>query len=468
MLTDAAHARSARAAPRRRTTSIPGSAPTCARCAARWMHATAVPADLVEALVEGVLGLRDGVARGAAGRRLRRACCRRCAEVLDLVARGRGGQGGAARHVALRRAARRVRARRQHRRASTALFDELAGFLPGLIDGGAGSARQARPAPLPLDGPVPDRRAARSSGVKLMERARLRFRITAGSMSACIPSAAARPTTCASPRATTRADFSRALMGVLHETGHALYERGLPRDWRRQPVGDARGMALHESQSLLMEMQACRSPRLRRLRRAAAARGLRRQRPGLGRRQYPSPLHPACERSFIRVDADEVTYPAHVILRYRLERAMHRRRPRARRPAGGLERRHEGAARHRAARRSPGLPAGHPLARRRLGLFPDLHAGRDDGGAALRCARKRADPASCPAIGKGDFAPLLAWLRANVHGKGSPSRPPRSSTQATGRRSIARLPPPSRSALHRRLNRPPLSCHCERSEAIQR
>ena len=88
-------------------------------------------------------------------------------------------------------------------------------------------------------------------------------------------------------RITTRydeADFARALMGVLHETGHALYEAGLPRDWRRQPVGNARGMVLHESQSLLMEMQACRSrafidfaaPRMR------AAFGKRR--PGLGRR----------------------------------------------------------------------------------------------------------------------------------------------------------------------------------------
>ena len=48
-------------------------------------------------------------------------------------------------------------------------------------------------------------------------------------------------------------------MGVLHETGHALYERGLPLDRRYQPVGKARGMSIHESQSLLVEMQAGRS-----------------------------------------------------------------------------------------------------------------------------------------------------------------------------------------------------------------
>jgi len=50
-----------------------------------------------------------------------------------------------------------------------------------------------------------------------------------------------------------------AIMAVLHETGHSIYEQNLPADWCNQPVGQARGMALHESQSLLIEMQACRS-----------------------------------------------------------------------------------------------------------------------------------------------------------------------------------------------------------------
>ena len=63
-------------------------------------------------------------------------------------------------------------------------------------------------------------------------------------------------------RITTRydeQDWASSLMGVIHETGHALYEQGLPKEWRGQPVGDARGMVLHESQSLTLEMQACRS-----------------------------------------------------------------------------------------------------------------------------------------------------------------------------------------------------------------
>jgi carboxypeptidase Taq len=54
-------------------------------------------------------------------------------------------------------------------------------------------------------------------------------------------------------------DFTQAVLAVVHETGHALYERGLPAEWARQPVGEAAGMAAHESQSLIVEMQACRS-----------------------------------------------------------------------------------------------------------------------------------------------------------------------------------------------------------------
>jgi len=54
-------------------------------------------------------------------------------------------------------------------------------------------------------------------------------------------------------------DFVQSLMGTIHETGHARFEQNLPREWLGQPVGNSRGMTLHESQSLLLEMQASRS-----------------------------------------------------------------------------------------------------------------------------------------------------------------------------------------------------------------
>src|SRR5262245_43643399 len=125
-------------------------------------------------------------------------------------------------------------------------------------------------------------------------------------------------------RLTTRYDqasFVSGLMGVMHETGHALYEQGLPAAWRNQPVGAARGMSVHESQSLLIEMQACRSRDFVELlaplaREAFGLDGVAFEGENLYR------LYTWVEPGYIRVDADEVTYPLHILLRTRLERAM--------------------------------------------------------------------------------------------------------------------------------------------------
>ncbi|HET9147670.1 MAG TPA: carboxypeptidase M32, partial [Acetobacteraceae bacterium] len=125
-------------------------------------------------------------------------------------------------------------------------------------------------------------------------------------------------------RITTRydaGDFAVALMGVLHETGHALYEAGLPHAHARQPVGRAAGMAAHESQSLIIEMQAARSDAYLAWLGPVLAEAF-----GQPAEEFALPRMQArlrrVERGFIRVEADEITYPAHVILRFRLEQAL--------------------------------------------------------------------------------------------------------------------------------------------------
>lgn len=199
-----------------------------------------------------------------------------------------------------------------------ALFADLSGWLPqaaaAIID-----AQAARPQPLIPEGPFPIDRQ-RALGESLMRT--VGFDFASGRLDV-----SHHPFSGGTPddrRITTRydeADFTRALMGVLHETGHAMYDAGLPAAWRRQPVGEARGMALHESQSLLVEMQACRSQAfLRHLAPAArAAFGAD------GPAWTADNLHALAiqvRRGLIRVDADEVTYPLHVMLRWRLERAL--------------------------------------------------------------------------------------------------------------------------------------------------
>jgi carboxypeptidase Taq len=126
-------------------------------------------------------------------------------------------------------------------------------------------------------------------------------------------------------RMTTRyvtAEFLSALMGILHETGHGLYEQGLPQEWSHLPLGKARGMAMHESQSLFVEMQIARSPEFcewampivrRHLGDAAIA--------GWDLDDILAYVH-RVEPGFIRVDADEATYPLHVILRFEMEQDL--------------------------------------------------------------------------------------------------------------------------------------------------
>ncbi len=115
-------------------------------------------------------------------------------------------------------------------------------------------------------------------------------------------------------------DFARSLLGTIHETGHASYEQNLPRDWLDQPVGNARSFGIHESQSLSFEMQLARSRPF-----VGLLAPLLRKHFGDQEAFEPDNLHRLWTRvkpGFIRVDADEVTYPAHVILRYEIERPL--------------------------------------------------------------------------------------------------------------------------------------------------
>ncbi|HLY52318.1 MAG TPA: carboxypeptidase M32, partial [Steroidobacteraceae bacterium] len=125
-------------------------------------------------------------------------------------------------------------------------------------------------------------------------------------------------------RVTTRfvpEDVFSGLLGALHETGHAMYDLGLPQDYRDQPVGRARGMALEESQSLLLEMIVCRSRPFVRYVQPLIARHF-----GVSGPEWdPENLYihlTRVQRGVIRVDADELTYPLHIMLRYELEKQL--------------------------------------------------------------------------------------------------------------------------------------------------
>ena len=111
-----------------------------------------------------------------------------------------------------------------------------------------------------------------------------------------------------------------SLMVVCHETGHAVYEQGLPERWLSQPVGHALGMAIHESQSLFVEMQLCRSKAFISYMMPQLKSFFPEQR--LLNENDLYALFTAVKPGLIRVDADEATYPLHVILRYNIEKKL--------------------------------------------------------------------------------------------------------------------------------------------------
>jgi len=114
-----------------------------------------------------------------------------------------------------------------------------------------------------------------------------------------------------------------AFLATAHEWGHSLYEQGLPRSGEHffpWPLGEATSMGVHESQSLFLECRLARSgafaerwyPRFR------AALGLDPW--GDGRRFWRS-LNPL-RAGLNRVEADELSYCLHIVLRFELELAL--------------------------------------------------------------------------------------------------------------------------------------------------
>ena len=124
-------------------------------------------------------------------------------------------------------------------------------------------------------------------------------------------------------RLTTRynsTEFISSLLGTIHETGHGRYEQNRPRDWLGQPVSQARSMAIHESQSLSFEMQLGRHPGF-----VAHLAPMISEAFGDQPAFAPDNLQKLLTRvqpGLIRVDADELTYAAHVMLRFGIERSL--------------------------------------------------------------------------------------------------------------------------------------------------
>jgi carboxypeptidase Taq len=203
-----------------------------------------------------------------------------------------------------------------------------------------------------------------------------------------------------------------SLLSSLHEYGHALYERQIDPALERTNLGHGTSMSVHESQSKLWENHVARSP--------AFAEVLAAELAAAGFQVAASELHATLvgvEPTLIRVSADPLTYPLHIILRFELELAM---------IEGELDVRDLPAAWRDGMRRLLGLEVPSDA----LGCLQDIHWGAGSFGYfpsyALGCLiAAQLWEALEAEIGpreedlrRGELAPIQLWLAEHVHRHG--------------------------------------------------
>jgi carboxypeptidase Taq len=221
-------------------------------------------------------------------------------------------------------------------------------------------------------------------------------------------------------RVTTRLDANNPFGGLLaaaHEMGHAMYSFGLPKQWSHQPVGQDRGMAVEESQALLLEMVLCRSREFLQwlrplLEKHFAVSGPEWEIENL----YRMLTH--VRRGSVRVDADELTYPAHIMLRYDIEQRL---------IGGDFPVRELPEVWNEAAERRLGLRPANDAegclqdihwAVGAFGYFPSYIAGAAIA-AQLHDAMRRDLVDLDGQVMRGEFKPLFGWLGEKLHSQGS-------------------------------------------------
>ena len=224
---------------------------------------------------------------------------------------------------------------------------------------------------------------------------------------------------CGDVRITTRYDeqfLSGALFGTLHETGHALYEQGLLREHTFTPMGEAVSLGIHESQSRMWENMVGRGQPFW----SFHWDGLKTLFPeslgDLSVEEFYGAIN-AVEPSFIRVEADELTYNLHIILRFEIERALFN---------GSLEVQDVPAVWNEKMTTSLGIAPRSDAE----GCLQDIHWSLGAFGyfatyalgnlyAAQLFAQARRDiPDLYDRIAANDQKPLLRWLRQNIHQHG--------------------------------------------------
>lgn len=211
--------------------------------------------------------------------------------------------------------------------------------------------------------------------------------------------------------------FTDALYGTMHEGGHGLYEQGLPKAALfGQPLADAVSLGIHESQSRMWENFVGRSEAFWRWALPASKKPL-----GNALKKYRvQDFFRAANTttpSFIRVEADEGTYNMHVMIRFEIERAIFRGDMKLKDVPAEWNRRYKDYLGVTVPDDRRGCLQDVHWSFALIGYFPTYTLGNLYA-AQLWEKINRDIPGLEKNIAKGEFAPLLAWLRKNIHRHG--------------------------------------------------
>ncbi len=222
-----------------------------------------------------------------------------------------------------------------------------------------------------------------------------------------------------------------ALFGSLHEMGHAFYEMGVDPAYEATPLGGGVSLGIHESQSRLWENLVGRSLPF-----------WERHFPML-QKAFPTPTRSltlenfwrainCVSPSFIRVEADEVTYNLHIILRFEMEQELLENRLSVNdAPAAWNDRMKKYLAITPPTDREGILQDVH-WSGGGIGYFPTYTLGTVLA-SQLFAAARRALPSLDSDLRTGIYSPLREWLRTRLHQFGSKFPPQQLIQKATGK-----------------------------------
>jgi len=225
-------------------------------------------------------------------------------------------------------------------------------------------------------------------------------------------------------RLTTRYNensFADAFFSVLHEAGHGMYEQGLDDEYYGTPMGESVSLGIHESQSRLWENLVGRSLAYWQYQFPAAQKAFSAALRNATLEDFywaVNDVHP----SFIRVEADEVTYNLHIMLRFEMEQALIARELKPAEVPGIWNEKMQSYLGITPENNREGCLQDIHWSAGLIGYFPTYALGNMYGAQFFNTAQNELGDLNLQ-FSQGEFAPLLNWLRENIHRRGRQFRP---------------------------------------------